>query len=99
MRVKIIAEAGVNHNGNLKIAKKLVDIAKDAKADYIKFQSFFHDKLVVKKGIKARYQKINSNKNETQREMLKKLQLSKLEQVEIIKYCHNNFFSITFLIL
>ena len=71
MKVKIIAEAGVNHNGNLKIAKKLVDVAKNAKVDYIKFQSFFHDKLVVKKGIKAKYQKMNSNKNETQREMLK----------------------------
>ena len=86
-KVLIIAEAGVNHNGNLNIAKKMVTVAKNCGADYIKFQSFFHDKLVVKKGIKARYQKINSNKNETQREMLKKLQLSKLEQVEIIKYC------------
>ena len=53
MKAIVIAEAGVNHNGNLKIAKKLVNVAKLAKADYIKFQSFSHDKLVTKKATKA----------------------------------------------
>ena len=53
MKSIIIAEAGVNHNGNIKLAKKLVDIAKNAGADYVKFQSFLHENLVVKKAAKA----------------------------------------------
>ena len=56
----IIAEAGVNHNGKIKLAKKLVDVAKNAGADYVKFQSFSHEKLVIKKASKAKYQKNNS---------------------------------------
>jgi len=87
MKAIVIAEAGVNHNGNLKIAKKLVNVAKLAKADYIKFQSFSHDKLVTKKATKAKYQKSNSNISETQSEMLKKLELSNNEQSELINYC------------
>ena len=47
MKVIVIAEAGVNHNGNLKLAKKLIDIAKYAKADYVKFQSFNHNNLLI----------------------------------------------------
>ena len=87
MKSIIIAEAGVNHNGNIKLAKKLVDIAKNAGADYVKFQSFLHENLVVKKAAKAKYQKKNSKSNETQDEMLKKLQLSKQNQIALIKYC------------
>jgi len=83
----IIAEAGVNHNGKIKLAKKLVDVAKNAGADYVKFQSFSHEKLVVKKASKAKYQKNNSKLKETQSEMLKKLQLSKNNQIKLIKYC------------
>jgi len=83
----IIAEAGVNHNGKIKLAKKLVDVAKNAGADYVKFQSFSHEKLVVKKGSKAKYQKDNSKLKETQSEMLKKLQLSKNNQIKLIRYC------------
>ena len=87
MKLIIIAEAGVNHNGNITLAKKLVDVAKNAGADYVKFQSFLHDNLVVKKAAKAKYQKKNSKSNETQDEMLKKLQLSKKNQIVLIKYC------------
>ena len=89
MKVIIIAEAGVNHNGDLKIAKKLVNVAKLARADYVKFQSFSHDELVTKKAVKANYQKSKLNNKETQSSMLKKLQLSVSSHLEIIKYCKN----------
>ena len=87
MKVLIIAEAGVNHNGSLRLAKKLVDAAKKAKADYVKFQSFNHEKLTIKNAPKAEYQKSNSKKNQTQSSMLKSLELSKSEQINLIKYC------------
>ena len=99
MRVVIIAEAGVNHNGNLKIAKKLVDVAKLAKADYVKFQSFTHDKLVTKNAPKANYQKSNFNTKENQNSMLQKLQLSSLDHLKLINYCKDkkiNFLSTAF---
>ena len=63
-RVIIIAEAGVNHNGSLKFAKKLVDVALEAKADFIKFQTFKAESISKKNALKANYQK-NSNKSET----------------------------------
>lgn len=87
MKVLIIAEAGVNHNGSLKLAKKLVNAAKKAKADYIKFQSFNHKKLTTKNAPKADYQKNSYNKKQTQAVMLKNLELSKSKQIELIKYC------------
>ena len=99
MRVVIIAEAGVNHNGSLKIAKKLVDVAKLARADYVKFQSFTHDKLVTKNAPKANYQKSNFNTKENQNSMLQKLQLSSLDHLKLINYCKDkkiNFLSTAF---
>ena len=87
MKVIIIAEAGVNHNGKLKIAKKLVDVAKLSNADYVKFQSFSYDKLVTNKAVKANYQNSLAKKNETQQEMLKNLQLSNSDQKQLINYC------------
>ena len=87
MKVLIIAEAGVNHNGSLKLAKRLVDAAKKANADYVKFQSFNHKKLTTKNAPKADYQKNNSNKKQTQALMLKSLELSKSKQIKLIKYC------------
>ena len=59
MKTLIIAEAGVNHNGSLKKAKKLIDIAKIAGADVVKFQTFDPDKLVTKSAIQAKYQRKN----------------------------------------
>jgi len=87
MSAIVIAEAGVNHNGSLKIAKKLVDVAKLAKADYIKFQSFSHHKIVTKNAPKAQYQKLKSSKIETQSEMLRRLQLSISDHLKLINYC------------
>ena len=83
----IIAEAGVNHNGELENAFKLVDIAKDAGATYIKFQIFNPDKLVDQKIGLANYQKKNLNKKLTQYNMLKKLSLGIDKFSKIIKYC------------
>lgn len=84
----IIAEAGVNHNGDIDLAKKLIDIASEAKADYVKFQTFDANKLVNKRVSKAEYQITNTkNSYESQFEMLKKLELSEKDHLELIKYC------------
>lgn len=84
--VVIIAEAGVNHNGELSIAKKLVDAAHDAGADYVKFQTFSADRLVTKDAQLAQYQKANSN-SVSQYEMLKSLEFSSNDLNEIVEYC------------
>lgn len=83
----IIAEAGVNHNGNIEIAKKLVDVACKAGVDAIKFQTFKADKLVTRKAEMAEYQKQNIGNNESQYQMLKKLELSYEDHVELYNYC------------
>lgn len=75
-KVVIIAEAGVNHNGDFELAKKLVDVAADAKADYVKFQTFKANKIVSKKAKKADYQIKNIDDNDdSQYAMLKKLEM------------------------
>jgi N,N'-diacetyllegionaminate synthase len=71
----IIAEAGVNHNGDLELAKKLIDVAADAGVDYVKFQTFKADKIVTQSAEKAQYQKNATGATESQYEMLKKLEL------------------------
>lgn len=86
-RAFIIAEAGVNHNGQLEIAKKLVDAAKEAGADAIKFQTFSAERITCKKTRKANYQMANTGSDEDQQQMLKKLQLSEAEFKEIKEYC------------
>lgn len=93
----IIAEAGVNHNGDLDMAKKLVQVAAEAGADYVKFQTFSADKLVTKTAKQADYQKKNlqSGENDSQYNMLKKLELSKRDHEELIKTCH--YYGIKFL--
>lgn len=71
----IIAEAGVNHNGELQKALQLIDIAADAGADFVKFQTFSADKIVSQKAVMAEYQKTNLSKEDTQWNMLKKLEI------------------------
>lgn len=86
--VFIIAEAGVNHNGDLRLAKKMIEVAAEAGADAIKFQTFRAEKLVTREAAKANYQKINTGDDrETQYEMLKKLELNEEEHQELIEYC------------
>lgn len=85
----IIAEAGVNHNGSLDIAKQLIDAAVDAGVDIIKFQTFKADKLVSKDAKKAEYQKKNiGDGDDSQYQMLKKLELSDADHQELVAYCH-----------
>ena len=87
-KVIIIAEAGVNHNGDVGKAKELIDKAKEAGVDYVKFQTFKAEKGVSKKALKANYQIENTqNSSESQLEMVKKLELSFDQFVELEKYC------------
>ena len=95
MSVFIIAEAGVNHNGSISIAKRLIDIAAKAGADAVKFQTFKTENLVTKKAKKANYQKKNSNKDQSQFHMLKKLELTPLMHKKLLSYCEKK--SILFL--
>jgi len=99
-KVLIIAEAGVNHNGSMEIAKQLIDAAAIAGVDYVKFQTFNADKLVSKNAKKAVYQQKNiSDSDDSQYAMLKKLELSPDQHVELINYCTEkgvNFFSTAF---
>ena len=83
----IIAEAGVNHNGSMRLAKQLVDVAAEAGADAIKFQTFTAESLVLKDTEKADYQKQNGNELESQFEMIKKLELDLSAHHELIAYC------------
>lgn len=96
----IIAEAGVNHNGNLDIAKALIDVAAMAGADYVKFQTFKADRLVTKAAKKAVYQAINTNDgNDSQYDMLKKLEMSEQWHYDLIDYAKSkgiNFLSTGF---
>lgn len=86
-RTLIIAEAGVNHNGDINIAKKLVDAAADAGVDYVKFQTFKADKLVNKDAKQADYQIENTGVVESQYQMLKRLELTDENHHTLIDYC------------
>ena len=87
-RTFIIAEAGVNHNGSIDIAKKLIDVAVGAGADAVKFQTFKADKVVTATASKAKYQIENTGTDETQFEMLKRLELSIDAHKELFSYCN-----------
>lgn len=83
----IIAEAGVNHNSDIKTAKKMIDIAADAGADLVKFQTFTAETLVTEIADKADYQKKLSKQGESQFEMIKKLELNRSSHKVLIQYC------------
>ncbi|MEH2944172.1 N-acetylneuraminate synthase [Lachnospiraceae bacterium KK002] len=87
MSIIIIAEAGVNHNGSLETAKQMVLAAREAGADYIKFQTFSPEKLVSVFAEKAEYQKQTTGTEESQLEMLKKLALTQKDFLELNEYC------------
>lgn len=87
MSIIIIAEAGVNHNGSLAAAKQMVLAARNAGADYIKFQTFSPEKLVSVYAEKAEYQKQTTGTEESQLEMLKKLALTQEDFLELKTYC------------
>lgn len=86
-KVIIIAEAGVNHNGDFNLAKQMVDAAKEAGVDYVKFQTFRPEKLVSRYAEKAEYQKKATGVDESQLQMLKKLTLSDDNFIELKHYC------------
>lgn len=88
MNTFIIAEAGVNHNGSIELAKRLIDTAFQAGADAVKFQTFKADNLVSKTAQKAAYQKQTTDVSESQYTMIKKLELTEEMHHELIQYCN-----------
>ena len=88
-RTFIIAEAGVNHGGDMSIATALIDLAADAGADAVKFQTFKAEHLILNEIQKAPYQKETTDANETQFDMLKKLEITKEQNIELKEYCKN----------
>lgn len=86
MSVFIIAEAGVNHNGDIELAKRLIDAAAGAKADAVKFQTFVPEKVMSQNAEKAEYQKAGTDANESQLDMIKKLRLSFEQFYELQQY-------------
>jgi N,N'-diacetyllegionaminate synthase len=87
MRTLIIAEAGVNHNGELALARRLVDAAADAGADVVKFQTFSAEHLVTSQAGKAAYQKANCGADESQQAMLRRFELSRSMHEELMLHC------------
>jgi N,N'-diacetyllegionaminate synthase len=87
MSILIIAEAGVNHNGDLALAKQLIDVAAKAGADLVKFQTFSADRLATRQAKKADYQSVTTGSAESQHQMLSCLELSPKMHHELIAYC------------
>ncbi len=85
--IYIIAEAGVNHNGDMNIARQLIDMAAEAGADAVKFQTFRAEALVIRNAPKAEYQKVTTGDEESQYGMIKKLELDEDKHRELIHYC------------
>ena len=90
MKTIVIAEAGVNHNGDMATAKKLIEAAASAGADIVKFQSFKAEKLAIKNAMKADYQITTTGKTESQFDMLRKLELSVAHHELLIQECRRN---------
>jgi len=98
-KVVIIAEAGVNHNGDVNMAKQLIDAAAEAKADYVKFQTFQSNKVISSFAEQASYQYKNTGIKESQLEMVQKLELSKQDHQLLLDHCKKTnikFFSTSF---
>lgn len=87
MGIKVIAEAGVNHNGDVELAKKMIEKAKWAGADYVKFQTFQPEKLVSRYAGKADYQRETTGSQESQLDMLKRLALNEQDFQGLMDYC------------
>lgn len=99
MSVLIIAEAGVNHNGDIGMARELVDAAVEAGADLVKFQTFRADRLVTASARKAAYQMVTTAADESQHEMIRRLELTEEMHNELIAHCSRHkieFFSTAF---
>jgi len=94
-KIFIIAEAGVNHNGSIDLAKQMIDVALEAGADAVKFQTFKTENLVSKNAPKADYQKVTTGGSESQFEMIKKLELDETAHKILFTYCREK--SIQFL--
>lgn len=99
MKTLIIAEAGVNHNGDIKLAKKLIEVAAESGADLVKFQTFQANRLVTRDAIKADYQMLTTEIAESQMDMLQKLEINESMHLELLEYskaCNIGFFSTGF---
>ncbi|MCP9812595.1 N-acetylneuraminate synthase family protein, partial [Synechococcus lacustris] len=90
MATLVIAEAGVNHNGDMQLAKQLIEAAAEAGADVVKFQTFKADKLATTKAGKANYQQQTTDNAENQQEMLQRLELAPDQHQQLISHCHNS---------
>ena len=88
MKALIIAEAGVNHNGDMDLARRLIDVASDSGADLVKFQTFKAECLVTPTALKAEYQNRTTEQNESQYDMLKRLELTREMHELLITHCH-----------
>ncbi len=88
MKTLIIAEAGVNHNGDLNLARQLIDVAADARADIVKFQTFSTARLVTAQASKAAYQAKNTDTDESQYAMLRRLELTYEMHMALLAHCH-----------
>jgi len=99
MKTLVIAEAGVNHNGDMALAKRLIAAAAEAGADLVKFQTFIANNIVSKAAPKADYQKHTTDPGESQQDMIRQLELSRESHIELINECKEygiGFFSTAF---
>lgn len=99
MKTLIIAEAGVNHNGDLALARELIDVAAEAGADMVKFQTFSADRLVTIDAPKAPYQAVTTEPKESQHAMIRRLELTRVMHETLIAHCRSrgiSFFSTGF---